>query len=342
MSSIYFVAEIGQNHNGEYKMAEHLIDVSAIPIYDKAFDRQLSSVDAVKFVRRDLNAEMSKELSQEVYNSPHSFGKTYLEHRKNIELSDKDLIKAYLHAKKKGLDFVLTICNPGALDILDEIQPDYLKVASRDLANIPLLEALSEIKIPKIISTGMANRNEIRWATKIIDPDVILHCVSAYPLDYSDANLLRIKHLKNEFPNKRIGWSDHTIGIMAPVAAVALGAEVIEKHITLDHGMKGSDHKGSLEPDGLWRVVRDIRNLEYMLNEKEDINFNAVKSTKKRIGRSLAFAESFRPNHLIKKKDLHMVSPGTGLSYTKILDVLGKRTKYYVKKNDLVKLEELI
>lgn len=341
MNSVYFVAEIGQNHNGDYRMAEHLIDVAAMPIYDKAFDRQLQGVDAVKFVRRDLSAEVSNEVAKQTYNSPHSFGKTYLEHRKSLELSEKELVKAYMHTKAKGLDFVLTICNPGALDILDNIKPDYIKVASRDLNNVPLLEALGELDIPKIISTGMGNRNEIRWAVKIVKPEVILHCVSKYPLDYIDAHLKRIQALKREYPKLRIGWSDHTIGIATPLAAVALGAEVIEKHITLDRGLKGSDQSGSLAPEGLWRCVRDVRNIEAAMSGGEELNLDALKLTKEKLGRSLAFSKDLRPNHIILKSDLHMISPGVGLPYTKIVDVLGRKTKYYVKRNDLVNPEEL-
>ena len=159
-----------------------------------------------------------------------------------------------------------TLTNPGCLSLLKLFTPDRLKVASRDLTNIPLLEALAETAIPIIISTGMADQKDLDRGLKAIskyhENISILHCVSQYPTEYKNVNLNTITWLKQNYPDFVVGYSDHTIGIMAPIAASAMGAEIIEKHITIDRKMKGTDQPGSLGLDGMARLVREIRNLD--------------------------------------------------------------------------------
>ena len=173
-----------------------------------------------------------------IYNNVNSFGKTYGEHRKFLELNDKEHYEIYKHAKEKGLEFVETLCAVGCLSIFKYFSPDKLKVASRDLTNLPLIEALAETNIPIILSTGMSGQKELNDALDIIskyhENISILHCVSQYPTKPKNVNLRTIKFLKNNYSNYSIGYSDHTIGISIPIAAVSLGAEIIEKHITLD------------------------------------------------------------------------------------------------------------
>ncbi len=190
-----------------------------------------------------------------IYDSPNSFGRTYGEHRAVLELSDEEHFEVYKHAKSKGLDFVETLCAIGCLDMLKLFVPDKLKVASRDLTNLPLLEALAETKLPIILSTGMSGKEELDTALDLItryhDDISILHCVSQYPTAPDNLNLLTIRYLKEHYSQFKIGFSDHTIGISAPLVAVGMGAEIIEKHITIDRHMKGTDQAGSLGPDGV-------------------------------------------------------------------------------------------
>src|SRR5512133_2212876 len=273
MNHAYIIGEIGQNHNGDVEIAKKLIDVVSEPVIDKLFGKELMPTNAVKLTRRDLNEELSASEMHRPYDNPNSFGKTYGEHRAFLELNDEQHFEIYRYAKSKGLEFVETLCAKGCLSMLKLFTPDRLKVASRDLTNLPLLEAMAETKIPIILSTGMTGKKELDDALKIITKYhsniSILHCLSQYPSEYQNINLRSIQFLKENYPQYTIGYSDHSIGILMPAVAVGLGAEIIEKHITLDRSMKGTDHRGSLEPEGIWRMVRDIRNTEYAIGVKD-------------------------------------------------------------------------
>ena len=262
----YIIGEIGQNHNGSVELAKVIIDLASREVKDELFGNVLKGMDAVKLTKRDLKQELAQSQMDRVYNSPHAFGTTYGEHRANLELSDEEHFEIYTYAKSKGLDFVETLCAIGCLSLLKYFIPDRLKVASRDLTNLPLLGALAETEIPIIISTGMAGKKELDDALNTISKYhnniSILHCVSQYPTEPQNVSLNTIRYLLNNYKDFVIGYSDHTVGISIPVAAVAIGAKIIEKHITLDRRMKGTDQGGSLGPDGVGRMVRDIRFLD--------------------------------------------------------------------------------
>src|SRR5690554_1356402 len=166
--STYVIGEIGQNHNGLVDIVKLLVDVVSRPIYDKLFNNELPIMDAVKLTKRDLNQELSNSQMSRIYDNPNSFGKTYGEHREFLELNDEEHFEVYKYAKSKGLDFVETLCAVGCLSLLRYFTPDRLKVASRDLTNLPLLAALAETQIPMIISTGMAGKKELDDAIDII------------------------------------------------------------------------------------------------------------------------------------------------------------------------------
>src|ERR1035441_4309267 len=161
MKSTYIIGEIGQNHNGSVDIAKKIIDFVAQPVVDQLFNEELKPMDAVKLTKRDLKEELSVSGMNMPYDNPNSFGKTYGEHRAFLELNDEQHFEIYKYAKSKGLDFVETLCSKGCLSIMKYFKPDRLKVASRDLTNLPLLEALAETRIPIIISTGMAGQQEV-------------------------------------------------------------------------------------------------------------------------------------------------------------------------------------
>ena len=238
MKHTYLIGEIGQNHNGSVEIAKVIIDLISRPIKEQRFQLQLPGMDAVKLTKRDLTEELSKSAMLKPYNSPNSFGSTYGEHRSFLELTDEEHLEIFTHAKSKGLDFVETLCAKGCLSLLQLFTPDRLKVASRDLTNLPLLEAMAETGIPIILSTGMSGKQELDEALEVIvrhhEKISILHCVSQYPTHPDNVNLMSIPYLLKRYPTYHIGFSDHTIGISTPVAATALGAQLIEKHITLD------------------------------------------------------------------------------------------------------------
>ena len=235
---------------------------------------------------------------------------------------------AEIELKGGNLEFVETLCAIGCLSILKLFKPDKLKVASRDLTNLPLLSALAETKIPIILSTGMAGDKELQDALKVITPyhsDItILHCVSQYPTEPKNVNLNTIPYLIEKYNKYKIGYSDHTIGISTPVAAVALGAEIIEKHITLDRNMKGTDQAGSLGPDGVRRMVRDIRILDNSKGIKEMFIVPDTASAKMKLERSIATKNILSKGHVITEKDIHLLSPGDGFKWVDKDKVIGK------------------
>lgn len=329
MNHTYIIAEVGQNHNGDMDVARQLIDVAAMPVFDHFSGARLRGVDAVKFTKRDLNEEMTSEAANQPYTSQHSFGATYIEHRRALELSIDQHADLERYAHARGLEFIETLCSPGCLELLSRVNVDAVKIASRDVTNIPLLEALGDLPHRIIVSTGMCTLDELKHAVKVllkrekrID---ILHCLSQYPANYAHINLRSISFLKKEFPHHVIGYSDHSIGIVVPAVAVGLGAEIIEKHITLNHKMKGSDHSASLEPDGLWRVVRDIRNVELSLGQDGKEFDPVVQETRNKLGRSLALGLPLRKGDVLEERFLCMLSPGTGLPWEARASVVGRR-----------------
>lgn len=336
----YLIGEIGQNHNGSVEIAKKIIDLAANPVRDELFNLSLQGMDAVKLTKRDLNKELSAAEMQRTYNSPHSFGKTYGEHRAALELSDEQHFELYSYAKAKGLDFVETLCAPSCLSLLDLFLPDKLKVASRDLTNLPLLEAIAETKLPIILSTGMSGRKELDEAlqtiTKVHSDIAILHCVSEYPTHPDHVNLNSLKFLMKNYSQYLIGYSDHTIGISVPVAAVAMGAQLIEKHITIDRTLKGTDQAGSLGVDGVRRMVRDIRLLERSFGSEDLFMEPAVKETKEKLERSIATARDLKAGEAIKETDIHLLSPGTGIQWNDRQQILGKRLKNDIQKDHIL------
>ena len=336
----YIIGEIGQNHNGSVDIAKMLIDVVSRPIIDKLFDKELKSMDAVKLTKRDLSQELSDSQMNKPYLTQNSFGKTYGEHRKFLELSNEQHHELFNYSKQKGLDFIETLCSIGCLSLLKVFTPDKLKVASRDLTNIPLLSALSETKIPIIISTGMAGRKELDAAVDLISKYhtkiSILHCVSQYPTEYQNVNLKTIEFLKNNYSDYTIGYSDHTIGVATPLAAVAMGAEIIEKHITIDRQMKGTDQLGSLAIDGIYRMVRDIRNLELSLGYEDIFIDDNVKSASVKLERSIATNKALEAGDIINESDIHLLSPGNGFKWSEKNNVIGKKVLKAIPKNEII------
>ncbi len=340
MTETYLIGEIGQNHNGSVDIAKLVVDGAAREIEEELFHLKLKGMNAVKMTKRDLNYELSQSQMDRPYENPNSFGKTYGEHRAFLELSNEQHHEVYKYAKSKGLEFVETLCAPSCLDMLKLFKPDRLKVASRDLTNLPLLEALAETGIPMIVSTGMAGEKELDLAVEMItkyhNKLTILHCVSEYPTHPKNVNLRTIPFLKKKYPEFEIGYSDHTIGISVPVAAVSMGATTIEKHITLDRRMKGTDQKGSLGPDGLNRMVRDIRLLEMEFGDEKIFVADGVEKARHKLERSIATKKIITAGQTISESDIHLLSPGDGYKWKEREAVIGKTANEDLPANEII------
>ncbi|MBI0397193.1 N-acetylneuraminate synthase family protein [Cyclobacterium marinum] len=346
MEEIYLIGEIGQNHNGSVDIAKLIIDCAVREPVEDLFNLRLKGLNAVKLTKRDLNYELSTSQLNKPYNSPHSFGRTYGDHRKVLELSNEQHFEIYKYAKAKGLDFVETLCAPSCTSIFKYFTPDYLKVASRDLTNLPLLSELAKARIPMILSTGMSGKEDLNIALETIgkyhDNISILHCVSQYPTAPKNVNLNSILFLRKKYPTYTIGYSDHTIGISIPVAAVAMGAKIIEKHITLDRRMKGTDQCGSLGPDGLNRMVRDIRLLEMSMGVEDTFICESVIDSKVKLERSIALKIDLKKGDMVTIDNIHLLSPGNGVKWIDRGKILGKQLAIDKSKNELVFETDLI
>ena len=341
----YIIGEIGQNHNGSVDIAKLIVDAVARPVTEELFGYDLKRMDAVKLTKRDLKQELSASQMAAPYLNENSFGATYGEHREKLELNDEQHFEIYKYAKSFGLDFVETLCASGCLSMLKLFIPDKLKVASRDLTNLPLLMALAETKIPIILSTGMAGKKELDEAISAVGHYhtniSILHCVSEYPTKPTNVNLNTIKYLQKNYGQYTIGFSDHTIGISTPLAAVAIGAEIIEKHITLDRRMKGTDQKGSLGADGIYRMVRDIRVLEMSFGKEEIFIEPSVMASRIKLERSIATNKNLKKGKIISENDIHMLSPGDGFKWSEKDKLVGKTLKEDIAENEIIYPENI-
>jgi sialic acid synthase len=340
MKKTYIIGEIGQNHNGSIDVAKLIIDLATRPIVEEMYNLKLDSIDAVKFVKRDLDEELSLSQMNKPYSNNNSFGKTYGEHRRFLELTDQEHFDLFRYVKERKIDFIETLCAIKCLDLLKLFTPDYIKIASRDLTNLPLITAVAETKIPIIVSTGMGDKFDIENALNIItkchENISLLHCVSQYPTEPQNVNLLTITYLKKNYPKYVIGYSDHTVGIATPVAAVALGAEIIEKHITIDRRMKGTDQNGSLGPDGIMRMVRDIRFVEKWMGKEEIFIEPSTIATKIKLERSIASSRKIKCGEIITENDIHMLSPGDGIKWINRHTIVGHKVIKDIEKDELI------
>lgn len=259
--SPFIIAEIGNNHNGDVKIAFELIK--------KAKE---IGVDAVKFQVKDIESSFSKELLDSSYLNPNSFGKTYREHKETLEFSKEELISVYDYAKKLDIICFSTPFDVKSVDLLEEIKNPIYKISSFHVTDVNLIERICKTKKPIIISTGMSTIEEIDTAINLIkkytENLIVLHCISSYPTNDEDLNLRVITTLKNRY-DCIVGYSGHERGIALSVASVALGARVIERHFTLDRTMKGPDHASSIEVPGMAQIVERSKRMFTSLGSPE-------------------------------------------------------------------------
>lgn len=313
---VYIVAEIGQNHNGDILNAKRLIDMAA-----------RCGANAVKFQKREIANELTKEAFDKPYDNPNSFGNTYGEHRMFLELSEAQHLELREYAMAVGITYFCTPCDVPSVELLERIGCPFYKVASRDLTNIPLLEKLADVGKPVIISTGMADLNDIDNALKALratpETVVIMQCTSEYPCKLENVNLKAMETLRKTYGHL-VGLSDHTSGVIISAAASVLGAVMIEKHITLDRTMKGTDQPGSLEESGLKKLIEYIRAIEIAMGDGDKIVNPATSAAKKKLARSITSKIMIPKGTVITEEMLTLKSPGTGLKWVDKDMILGK------------------
>ncbi len=328
------IAEIGINHQGDVKIAQQLID--------KAKD---CAADVVKFQKRSINRILTKSGLEAPYDNRNSFGATYGEHKKALELSEKDYLKLKKYAEKIGLIFCASGWDEESIDFLDELGVLFFKMASADLTNLPLLEHTAKKGKPVVLSTGMADLATVCSAyehiSKYNDQIGILQCTSTYPSVFSEIHLNVLHTYKKEFPKVVIGYSGHELGIALPPVAVGLGARIIERHFTLDRTMKGGDHAASLEPQGFSKMVRDIRHTEQALGGFEKNVQESELPVFKKLAKSIVSAVELFPDQEITADMLTTKGPGIGISPMRIHEVIGKKPKHRIPEDTVIHEDDL-
>jgi sialic acid synthase SpsE len=261
---VYFIAEIGQNHQGQLSIAKEMV-------------RSLlgTGVSAIKTAKRDIDTCLTEEQKVMPYDNPNSFGKTYYEHRKALELEKSDFVELIKFSKSLGFDFISSYTDINSLKFLVDQKIDALKIASQRLADVELMNTSSRINLPFIISTGMSSQKEVdRIVKKFSEREkYILQCTSTYPCPLDEIDLNVITTYKERYYNKidGVGFSGHHTGIAADIGAYMLGSKIIERHYTLDRSMRGTDHSGSLELKGIEYILKYIKQIKTALGSSKKI-----------------------------------------------------------------------
>ena len=337
MKKVFIIAEAGVNHNGKMELAYKLVDAA-----------KEAGVDAVKFQIFKSEKLISKSTKMADYQKENlKENISQLDMVKKLELSYEDFIKINEYCKEKGIMFMATPFDNDSLDFLvDILKADVLKIGSGDLNNYPFLEKVALKNKEIILSTGMSNLSDIEGALDFIsqytDEEVkVLHCTTKYPCPMNEVNLKAMNTIKDAF-QVAVGYSDHTLGIEVPIAAVALGAEIIEKHFTLDKTMEGPDHVASLEPNELKEMTRTIRNIEKALGSgikkpnKSEVKIQSI------VKRKIVLAKEVEANHILTENDLEYKRCENGIESKYYKSIIGKKVKRKIEADSPLMWEDIV
>ncbi len=333
MNKTLIIAEAGINHNGDILLAEKLIEQAA-----------MSGADIVKFQTfntLDLVTEDAPKANYQVINENRS--KNQLEMLKELELNEKQFNLLRKHCSKYNIEFLSTAFDDKSLSMLEKFNLRRNKIPSGEITNLPLLKRIGSYNKDVILSSGMANLGEIEMAINILEGAgtkrskiTVLHCTSEYPAPISEVNLFAMDTISKALKVK-VGYSDHTEGTFISIAAVALGARIIEKHLTLDRNMEGPDHMASIEPYQFKEMCSQIRKIEMALG-------NGIKKTtfseKKNIisvRKSIVAASDIKKGDIFTDQNLTIKRPGNGIPPTRIDEFIGKKSNENYSKDDLIR-----
>lgn len=328
----FIIAEAGVNHNGSFELAKQLVDKAV-----------WAGVDCIKFQTFNSKNLVSKNAQKADYQKKNTdSNESQFEMLKKLELSKEQFIELKNYCQKKNIMFLSTPFDLESIDFLASIGVNIWKVPSGEITNYPFLRAIGKRKESVIMSTGMCTLEEVRDAVAVLKKfgtnDVtLLHCTTEYPAPYESVNLNAMLTLKNEFSYK-VGYSDHTNGIEIPVAAVAMGSCVIEKHFTLNKNMEGPDHKASLEPDELKQMVQSIRNVEAALGDGIKQPSEAEKKNIAIARKSIVAACDLKKGEVFSENNITAKRPGNGLSPMCWESILGKEAKKDFFEDEVIEL----
>lgn len=330
----YVIAEIGHNHQGSVEKAKDLFK-----------EAKNCGVNAVKLQKRHNRSLYTRAAYEKPYDNENSFGPTYGAHREALEFGREEYLALQKYSKELGLTMFATAFDIPSADFLAEIDTPAFKIASGDIRTIPLLKHIAKFGKPMIISTGGADMTDIRRAYDAVRPInqqlCILQCTAAYPAEADQLDLQVLTTLRNEFPDVVVGLSDHENGIAMAVAAFVLGARVVEKHFTLNHTWKGTDHAFSLEPIGMRKLVRDLRRTRVALGDGVKKIYPSEAAPITKMGKKLVAARPLKAGHVITESDIAMKSPGDGLPPYCLEELVGKTLTRPLAEDDSFSFEVL-
>lgn len=335
MKHVLIIAEAGVNHNGSLELAKQLID--------KAIE---AGVDIIKFQTFKSEKLVSKAAKQAEYQQRNMGNKAegQLAMLKKLELTQQDHEELIDYCNKKGIRFFSTAFDMDSIDYLHTLNMGLWKIPSGEITNYPYLRKIAQYHEPVILSTGMCELSDIEAALKVLlefglqkEQITILHCNTEYPTPYQDVNLKAMLEIEEKFGVK-IGYSDHTKGIEVPIAAVALGATVIEKHFTLDKNMEGPDHKASLEPNELKAMVSAIRHIELALGTGHKTISESERKNIEIARKSIVAAYPIKTGELFTEDNLTVKRPGNGISPMRWNEVLGTRATKDFEEEEVIVL----
>ena len=340
MNKTIIIAEAGVNHDGDIETAKRLIDVAS--------DAGVDYVKFQTFKAERLVSPSAQKAKYQIKNDT-SNDDSQLNMLKKLELSDADHKELISYCKSKKIKFFSTAFDDEGVSYLSSLNFDMFKIPSGELTNFPYLRAIAKTGLPVILSTGMANIDEIEKTINILvsygtkkSEITVLHCNTEYPTPMIDVNLKAMLTIKEKL-GVSIGYSDHTLGIEVPIAAVALGAKVIEKHFTLDRNLKGPDHKASLEPNELKEMVKSIRNIEKAISGNGIKEASLSEKKNKHIARkSIHLSKDVLSGSLITEENIISLRPGDGICTMNWMDVIGKQVNKDLKRFTKLSLEDLL
>lgn len=331
----FIIAEAGVNHNGDVNLAKRLVDVA-----------MKAGADAVKFQSFKAENVVTRKAAKAKYQAQTTgSAESQYEMIKKLELSAGNFVGLVHYAQKKGILFLSTPFDKDSVDLLDGLGVPAFKIASGEITNFPLIRYIAEKGKPVILSTGMSTLGEINEALQVIQSEgikdiVLLHCTTAYPAKVEDVNLKAMETLRREF-KVPVGLSDHTLGITIPIAAVALGACVIEKHFTLDKSLPGPDHQASLEPKELKQMNETIREVEKAMGDGNKMPTEEERQIQKAVRRSIVARVNIPKGTIITEAMLDIKRPGTGLEPKYMDKVIGAVARYRIQQDEPLTMNKL-
>jgi N-acetylneuraminate synthase/sialic acid synthase len=334
-AACYVVAEIGHNHQGSLENAKELFHAA-----------RECGVDAVKLQKRDNRILYTRDYYEAPYDSENAFGPTYGAHREALEFDRDEYAELQAYARELGLAFFATAFDMPSADLLAELDVPAFKFASGDLHNAPLLRHVAAFGKPIFLSTGGATMEDVQRAVDTVLPlneqICVLQCTAAYPAEIEDLNLSVITSLRKRFPELVIGLSDHQNGIAMAVVAYMLGARVIEKHFTLNHAWKGTDHAFSLMPEGMRRLVRDLHRVPAALGDGVKRPLDCEQPALVKMGKKLVAARDLEAGHVLTAEDVAIKSPADGGLPPYELDrLLGRPLRRPLRLEETIFLEDV-